>query len=82
MSELIEPINNRIQKVKEFLNDVCPELEANVVPISDPYGPTQHDPTMDLLVVSAETAKGGTKVNEGNSNDNNLSINIIVRCFQ
>lgn len=63
--ELIEPVNYRIAKVKEFMNDVCPELEANVVPITDPYGPTQNDPTMDLLVVSAETSRGGAKVNEG-----------------
>lgn len=45
--------------------DVCRELEISVVPITDPFGPTQTDPTMDLIVVSAETLKGGQKVNEG-----------------
>lgn len=45
--------------------DICPELDINVVPISDAFGPTQDDPTMELLVVSAETLRGGEKVNEG-----------------
>lgn len=34
------------------------------MPIDDPFGPTQTDPNMDLIVVSAETLKGGHKVNE------------------
>lgn len=62
--ELIEPIDKRISGVRHFLNDICPELEINIVKISDPFGPTKTDPTMDLIVVSKETAKGGDKINE------------------
>lgn len=51
--------------VEDFLKDICPELDINVVPINDPFGPTKSDPTMDLIVVSKETVKGGQKVNEG-----------------
>lgn len=64
LNELIEPCNIRIEKVAEFLQDVDSTLEYNVVPISDPFGPTKDDPTMDMIVVSAETLRGGDKVNE------------------
>lgn len=62
--ELIEPCNIRIAKVREFLEEVEPNLEYDVVPISDVYGPTKDDPTFEMLVVSAETIGGGNKVNE------------------
>ncbi|KAB0793521.1 hypothetical protein PPYR_13141 [Photinus pyralis] len=62
--ELTEPLDMRIQGVKDFLSDICSELDINVVPITDPLGPTRDDPTMNLLIVSAETAKGGRYVNE------------------
>lgn len=47
-----------------FLGDVDDTLTYEVVPISDPFGPTKTDPNLDLIVVSAETLKGGQKVNE------------------
>lgn len=34
------------------------------MPIDDPFGPTKSDPNMDMIVVSAETLRGGQKVNE------------------
>jgi pantetheine-phosphate adenylyltransferase len=57
--ELINPINERIQQVQEYLNNVKRGLTYDVVPINDPYGPTITDPTIDALVVSKETLKGG-----------------------
>lgn len=63
--ELIQPLETRINGVKDFLTDICGELQTTVVSITDPFGPTQHDPTMEMIVVSAETFKGGNKVNEG-----------------
>lgn len=46
-----------------FLVDVDPSLHYEVVPITDPYGPTITDPDIDCIVVSAETKLGGEKVN-------------------
>ena len=34
------------------------------VPITDVYGPTAWDADLECLVVTAETARGGEKVNE------------------
>ncbi|XP_026761829.1 bifunctional coenzyme A synthase isoform X1 [Galleria mellonella] len=62
--ELIEPIENRIKAVVDFLTDINPDLEYNVVPIRDLYGPTKDDPRYQLIVVSEETARGAVKINE------------------
>ncbi|KAI4501903.1 hypothetical protein M0802_003238 [Mischocyttarus mexicanus] len=61
--ELIEPCSKRISKVKEFLEEVDPLISYDIVPINDMYGPTKDDPTMEMLVVSEETKRGGDKVN-------------------
>uniref|UniRef100_A0AAG5DFW1 Bifunctional coenzyme A synthase n=1 Tax=Anopheles atroparvus TaxID=41427 RepID=A0AAG5DFW1_ANOAO len=64
LCELILPAEQRIQQVKEFLEDVDSSLRYEVVPILDPFGPTATDANLDLIVVSTETARGGAKVNE------------------
>ncbi|CAG2059347.1 unnamed protein product, partial [Timema podura] len=71
--ELIQPCNERVALVKDFLQDVYPELDYNVVPIADPFGPTKEDPSMEMIVVSTETYKGGLKVNQLRK-ERNLSI--------
>lgn len=50
--------------LKEFTEDVEPNIKYNIVEISDIYGPTIVDPNIDMIVVSEETKKGGEKVNE------------------
>lgn len=64
MWELIQPCTQRIMKVKEFLEDIDSSITYNVVPINDMYGPTKEDPTLEMIVVSEETKRGGDKVNE------------------
>lgn len=64
LPELILPVEQRIEDLKKFLSEIDSTLEYDVVPISDPFGPTQTDPNMDMIVVSAETLRGGHKVNE------------------
>lgn len=62
--ELIQPIEARLDGVRGFLTDICAELDIFVVPIADAFGPTQHDRTMQMIVVSEETMKGGLLVNQ------------------
>uniref|UniRef100_A0A0A1XAQ6 Bifunctional coenzyme A synthase n=1 Tax=Zeugodacus cucurbitae TaxID=28588 RepID=A0A0A1XAQ6_ZEUCU len=64
LPELILPVETRISEIRDFLTEIDASLQYEVVPINDPFGPTQTDPNMDLIVVSAETLKGGHKVNE------------------
>ena len=39
-------------------------LVKDIVPLSDPAGPTKTDPNIGCLVVSAETLSGGRAVNK------------------
>ena len=53
----------RMKTVQEFLQDVKPSLEYRVLPICDGFGPTVTDTTMELIVLSQETQKGGEMIN-------------------
>jgi pantetheine-phosphate adenylyltransferase len=57
--ELIDPTEKRVKNVEHYLNNVKRNITYEVVPITDPFGPTVTDPTIDALVVSKETLKGG-----------------------
>ncbi|XP_050350593.1 bifunctional coenzyme A synthase isoform X2 [Nymphalis io] len=70
--ELIQPVEQRIKAVLDFLTDINPDLEYNVLPIQDLYGPTKHDPRLQLIVVSEETIRGAVKINE-KRNENGLN---------
>ncbi|KYQ56622.1 Bifunctional coenzyme A synthase [Trachymyrmex zeteki] len=77
--ELIQPCTQRIEKVEEFLEDVDSSISYNVVPINDIYGPTKEDPTLEMIVVSEETKRGGDKINELRlqKNLNKLDIHVV-----
>ncbi|XP_022120623.2 bifunctional coenzyme A synthase isoform X1 [Pieris rapae] len=62
--ELIQPVELRIKAVKDFLTDINPDLEYNVLAIQDLYGPTKDDPRFEMIVLSEETYRGGVKINE------------------
>ena len=65
LPELMLPVEDRVADVEEFLRDCFPHLEEyNVVPITDPFGPSVEDPRLDLIVGSEETHKGCLKVNQ------------------
>ncbi|KAG8235527.1 hypothetical protein J437_LFUL013489 [Ladona fulva] len=64
LCELIEPCSERILSLKNFVEDMDPTLEYDIVSIADPFGPTKYDEELRLIVVSAETYRGGVKVNE------------------
>ncbi len=55
----MESLSTRIAGVQRFLNEIVRQgVRIEVVAIQDDFGPTRSDSTMDLLVGSAETAKG------------------------
>lgn len=63
LKELIEPYSLRVQRLQEFLRDVKPSLQVEVVPLDDPFGSSVADPLLECIVVSEETRKGGEAVN-------------------
>ncbi|KAL0984428.1 hypothetical protein UPYG_G00141350 [Umbra pygmaea] len=64
LRELIEPYALRVQRLREFLLDVKPSLEYDIVPLSDPFGPSVIEAQLECIVVSEETRKGGEAVNK------------------
>lgn len=43
--------------------DIKPSLAFDIVPLLNPYGPAGSDPSLEFLVVSEETYRGGMAVN-------------------
>lgn len=76
--ELIQPCTQRINGVKEFLEDIDPSITYDVIPINDLYGPTKEDPTFEMIVVSEETKRGGDKINELRLQKNLSKLDIYV----
>lgn len=64
LRELIEPFQERKKHLEEFLGDVKPGLEHNIIPLVDPVGPAGTEPDYQCLVVSKETEKGGHVIND------------------
>ncbi|KAG7506979.1 bifunctional coenzyme A synthase [Solea senegalensis] len=63
LTELIEPYSLRVQRLHEFLQDVKPSLQLEIVPLDDPFGVSIVDPLLQCIVVSEETRLGGEAVN-------------------
>lgn len=48
LRELILPVETRMCDVRNFLMAIDNTLTYEVVPIQDPFGPTQTDPDLDV----------------------------------
>lgn len=75
-AEYIPPLKQRIQSVRDFVDDLAPGMKnrVKIVPIKDKYGPPGTDPgsnvyegienDFDALVLSHETLPTGNKLNQ------------------
>lgn len=64
LKELIEPYSLRVERLQDFLRDVKPLIQVEIVPLEDPFGISVADPLLECIVVSEETKKGGEAVNK------------------
>jgi phosphopantetheine adenylyltransferase len=63
-SDLIQPFPDRAAAVVRFVYKVNPNLSVSCEPLHDVAGSAATCPSIDLLVLSEETIKGGDYVNE------------------
>lgn len=61
-ADLLESISFRTQTVRTFLTLIARNLELDLVPIQDVYGPTAYDPDISALVISEETRAGAGSI--------------------
>ncbi|KAI0763683.1 hypothetical protein BC629DRAFT_1543037 [Irpex lacteus] len=59
---ILQPLYERINIAREFLELFKPGLEYHVVPITDVAGPTGWDPNVQAIVVSKETLNGAAAI--------------------
>ncbi|KJE95432.1 hypothetical protein CAOG_005887 [Capsaspora owczarzaki ATCC 30864] len=65
--ELVEPLQQRINAVRDFCHVIRPDLAIEFHAIVDMYGPAGTDADLDLLVVSEETKGATPLINEKRS---------------
>lgn len=56
-------MEDRKLAVMNVLQELCPDIEYDVVTLHDPFGPTVTDPNLQCLIVSEETVRGGEVIN-------------------
>ena len=54
----------RLRELRKFLFDLGVFEKAEIIPLSEPYGPSSTDGTIDGLVVSQETESTANRINE------------------
>lgn len=77
-AEVMEPLHERVMKVVRFLQTIKPEICFEIYQINDVCGPTGFVDAIDALVVSEETSKGGSYVNEYRAERNFKALEIIT----
>lgn len=64
---VLESMAVRMEKTRSFLQLFRPDLEYEIVPLRDVYGPTGWDPNIQALVVSMETLPGAASIDNKRS---------------
>ena len=63
-AHFIEPYEDRVANVKDFLDRLAPHLEVRFFELSDPIGIAADSIEMKACVLTKETQKGGMMINQ------------------
>jgi pantetheine-phosphate adenylyltransferase len=77
-AEYLEPISLRIENVRKFLTLIARNLELELTPIQDVYGPTAYDPEISALVISEETKAGADSIAQLRKERNLPSLDMYI----
>lgn len=80
-AELIEPVEIRMESVRNFFYLINRTLSLWVSPIFDIYGTTIIDDRIGAIVVSQETIAGGEFINQERKRRNMKELDIFCICI-
>ncbi|CAB3404980.1 unnamed protein product [Caenorhabditis bovis] len=76
--EMIEPVEYRMEKVAEFVEDITFNVKCITEPIVDPFGSSTRMEDLEAIVVSRETIKGADAVNRKRDEKGMPQLDVIV----
>jgi len=62
-SHPVEPYDLRMERLTRFLEERGALMRAEIVPLSDPYGPTAWDGSIEALIVTADNRERAGEIN-------------------
>ncbi|CAF4961884.1 unnamed protein product [Rotaria sp. Silwood1] len=79
LSEVIEPVNDRMSNVHSFVDLIRPSLYVHCEPIEDPCGPSATMADLNCIIVTDETQQGALQVNKERQQNglSQLAVHVI-----
>ncbi|EKX32841.1 hypothetical protein GUITHDRAFT_81952, partial [Guillardia theta CCMP2712] len=79
MRDVMQPFEQRQVRLLQLLQSLRDSVRYEIVPISDPFGPSIVDEQLQCIVVSRETERGGHSVNKRrvDRNLNELVVDVV-----
>lgn len=79
MVEAIEPFEVRAEAVKAFCRSLPLKNKVDVVPLTDPYGPTVFNTSIEALAVTTNTESGARMINKKRAEIGLAQLPVYVR---
>lgn len=76
--EMIEPVEFRMNRVIDFVEDISGEAKCLTEPIVDSFGPSTRIQDLEAIVVSRETIKGADAVNKRRNEQGMTQLDVII----
>ena len=77
---MLQTFDTRKQVLLDFISFIKPDLNVIIEPLNDIYGPSIYE-SIEVLVISQETIKGGKAVNQKRQELNRKQLELIVIDF-
>lgn len=76
-SQMLQSFDKRKEILLDFIGFIKPELKVTIEPLNDLYGPSIYE-SIEVLVVSKETERGGKAVNTKRTELNRKPCDLII----
>jgi len=76
--DLIQPFDQRVSQVLSFVNALNPLIEYIILRLNEPYGNTMTSTRLQAIVVSPETEKAATQINQVRTSSSLSPLQVFV----